>query len=464
MRRLCWRRMTPARRVGRWRLAWLALGSMLAFVPIARAQMPWLEPEDGDLLHVSKAEGLDAGQFSLRATHGTSSSDSEGTLALNRLVARYGLGRFVTLGVSTPHLAQVDGALEKSGLGDTNLSLKLHWRPYEDLPIRVGLRQSVSLPTGYEQERAGLLPFTSRQYDYSAQGLFQYDAQRGRRRLSVMLNPGVILPGGDLDSYATAGVGIEVAHVLPLGFGAAGEYYTRWSLVSHQFDAEAFVGFDHALFSGFGLDVGMKRKLLQSAATQAEMHLGLSFTWPQGQTDVLEVETPTRERAALLVRPIDCRVPDPHGVSAAISQEIRTRAHTTGGPLTVFVASTPNDDLVGLSGIRHYELLIHLLAIEDSAVEGHSVPLLLRTARGQARITVAIELISPDGATVVKRASYTGEASRLLDVDLAPPSSSTAGTITPDEVKATLRSQAVRDLVADILRGSIHAMDERDNP
>lgn len=464
MRRNCWTRPTGARRAGRWNVALFALGVVLTFASSARAQMPWLEPEDGDFLHVSKAEGLDAGQFGLRATHGTSSSDTEGTLALNRLVARYGLGRFAELGVSTPHLAQVDGALQKSGLGDTNLSLKLHWRPYEDLPIRIGLRQALSLPTGYEQERAGLLPFTSRQYDYSAQGLFQYDTRRGQRRLSVLLNPGVILPGGDLDSYATAGVGLEVEHVLPFGFGAAGEYYTRWSLVSHQFDAEAFVGVDHALFAGFELDAGMKRKLLQSTATSAEMHLGLSFTWPRGQTDVLEVETPQRERAALLVRPIDCRVPDPNGVSDAISQELRTRAHTTGGPLTVFVASTPNDDLVGLSGIRHYELLIHVLGIEDSAVEGHSVPLLLRTARGKARITAAIELIAPDGTSVVKRASYTGDASRLLGVDLAPPSSSIAGKITPDEVKATLRAQAVRDLVAEILRGSIRAMDERDNP
>ncbi len=428
------------------------------------AQMPWLEPEDGDLLHVSNAEGLKRGQFRLRASHGSSTAESEGSLVWNRVIAQYGLGHFLTLGLSTPHLAQQDGVLQKSGLGDTNLSLKLHWRPYEDLPVQVGLRQSISLPTGYEQERVGLLPFTSRQYDYTAQGLFQYDAISGRRRVSALLNPGVILPGGDVDSYATAGFGLELAHILPFGFDGAGEYYTRWSLVSHEFEAEAFVGVSHPLFLGFDVDFGAKRKLLQAEATKAEMHLGLSFEWPRGETDVLEVTTPKRERAALFVHPIECRVPDPRNVAGMLSQEFRTRAHTGGNPLTVYVSTLPNERVDALAGIRHYELVVRVLSIEEGSVEGYSIPLVLNAPRGKTRITAQFELIAPDGSTVAKRATLTGSASRGLGVDLVPSSGSIAGKVTPDEIKDVLREHATRDLAAEILRTAIHSIDERDAP
>lgn len=443
-----------------------ALGALWLICSLApaRAQMPWLEPEDGDLLHVSTAEGPDPGQFHARALRTGETTAANGTLLLNRAQVQYGLSRWVALGFSIPYLAQQDGLLEKSGLGDTNLSLKLHGRPYEDLPIRVGLRQSISLPTGFEQESDGLLPFTSRQYDYSAQGIFQYDALSGARRLSAYLNPGILLPGGDVDSYATAGFGLSLQKILPFGLGAHGEYYTRWSLVTKEFDAEAFVSVNRELFWGLGVDIGAKRKLLQEEVVDPELHLGLTFDWPRSGGDVLEVRTTRVSRAALLVLPLELKTADPHGCAQVIAEEFRARAHSAGGPLTVFVRTLPGEHLEALGTVRHYELAVRILAIEEGAVEGHSIPLLLRAARGHTRITAQMELISPDGYSVVHREVLTGHASRGLGFDLAPASTSVEAKITPDEVKGALRLSAARDLAEQILRSAVTAMDQRDNP
>lgn len=438
--------------------AWFVLA-----VP-AHAQLPWLSPETGDLFHVSSAEGPSPGQFDVRFRRGMMESDELGKVLVNRFVAGYGMNSKFVFGLSVPHLAQRVNELYKDGLGDTELSLKAFVRPYPDMPIRVGLRQTLSLPTGYENERDGLQSFSSKHYDYTAQALFQFDSQRGEQAVSVYLNPGVILPGGDLDAYATAGLGLRFQKVIPLGFGGQAEYFTRYDLATEHYDAEVSLGLDHEILWGLGLEVGGRRKLLQTEAADPEMHLGIRYAWPGDEHDLLEVQSPKKPRAALLVHPIESRVPDPFAVGAAIAEAMRNHGNKGGKPLTVYVRSIGGEHLEAMASERHYELSVRLLDIEDGGIGGLSVPKLLRAPRAQTEIIAQMELIAPDGYTVVARSVLHGTAHRGLGVELAPASTSLESRITPDEVKEALRTEAAHDLATQILTLALTTIDARDKP
>lgn len=428
----------------------------------ASAQLPWLAPEDGDLFNVSRADGIERGRFLARLRHSAEQLPDSSDVVMTRFLLEYGLGEHVNVGLSVPHLAQKNGLLHKEGLGDTNLSLKVHLQPYPDLPFRVGLRQSLSLPTGYENERHGLRSFTSREYDYSAQALFQYDGERGGRSVSVVANPGVLLPGGELDSYVTGGFGLALDGILPLGFEGFGEYYTRWNLVSHEFDASIAFGAGREVAFGLGIEAGARRRLLQEEAEAPELHLGVSWGWPKHQADEFEVELPRRPRAALLVLPLESMVPDPRGVMNSITTQFRNEASHGAPPLAVYVRTIPGEHVEALARNRHYELLVRILSIEEGTVEALSVPLLLRAPRASAKLTAQMELIAPDGFTVAARSVIQGSAKRSIGAELVPTSTSLASLVVPDEIKNELREKAAADLATQILRAALAAIDSRD--
>ncbi len=449
----------------------LVLGLGLAGAPggTARAQIAWLGSEDGEILNVSSADGPPAGSPYVQMSRSTERSDVRGTVVISRLRALYSVTPEVTFGISGLHLDQSMGDLHKRGLGDTNLSLKLHLAPWPDQPIRIGLRQTLSLPTGYEKEFDGLAPFTSRENDYTAQVLAQYVSPE----FAAYVNPGVLLPGGDADSYLTGGLGL--AYQLPLRLDFRGEYYTRWDMVTRKFESETYLGLHRPLILGLGVQAGMKRRLLQQEEVDPEFRFGLTFGRDRAQVGQLYA---FRERAdtGLLVHSVETAIPDPYGLGREFSESFR--AEPVGGRTqpAVYVASvreTPpatggvvlpraSEWVTTFSTPRNYELNVKILEMRDAEVGGLDLSPLARVSRARTTVVGQCELIAPDGYSVLTRRLYTGTAAKLLGVQLAPESGSLAATQAPDEVRGRLRRQAVRDLMRQVRDDAIQTIQMRD--
>lgn len=470
------RRRRPERRWDSGPSAWAAIVvlGLGIFARPSMAQVTWLNPEDGEILNVSSADGPPPGRPFFQFRHGEEVSDARGTVTFSRLRLLYAVTPKVTLGVSTVHLDQILGDLQKRGMGDTQISLKLHYQPWPEQPIRVGLRQSLSLPTGYDQEHDGLQPFTSRRNDYAVQGLAQYVTPK----FAAYLNPGLLLPGGDVDSYVTGGIGLGYA--FPMGLDVRGEYFSRWSMVSHDFESDIFVTARKNLFWGLAVEGGVKRRLLQESAIDPEVQLGL--TLGRDRSSIGELYSfRQRSDTGLLVHELRMIPEDPHGVGRELMEAFRS---TPGGgkdqPL-VYVRPGHGGDLasaapaglgrppVSRGGVyeilptpRNYELNITILRIEDGEIGGLDLGPIARVARAKTHITAQCELIAPDGYSVLTRRTYRGSASRTLSAVLAPDSGSIESMVTPDETRASLREAAARDLMRQIRDDAIRTIQLRD--
>lgn len=428
------------------------------FGATARAQIAWLNFEDGDILNVCSAEGPPPGRPFIQARRSNEKSTLRGEMLFNRARLAYGVTGNITMGVSTVHMQQSLGDLHKTGMGDTNLSLKLHYAPFGDLPVRVGLRQSLSVPTGYELEHPDLAGFTSRENDYSAQLLLQYSVPR----FSAYVNPGVLLPGGDANSYYTGGLGVRF--VLPLGLDAQGEYYTRWDMVEERFESEIFGGIRIPLLWSLAVQGGMKKRLLQGEQVEPEVHMALSLgreRRPAG--DLFEIRGRGLGLTGLLVHPIESMAPDPYGVSSDLAGLFRTDRSGGEEHLKVYVRTLEDPYPADRITDRRYELNVQLLEIREGGIGGFELPRVLRAPRARTEIVAQAELIAPDGYSVVRRAVYRGTASAGLGVDLIPESGSRASMVTPDDVRTKLRKAAVEDLSVQILRDVVRSMHLRDS-
>jgi hypothetical protein len=430
---------------------------LLLFVPArpAAAQSSWLDFEDGEILNVSSADGPPAAEPFFQVRHSVEHSTLRGRMAINRMRVLYGVNSWLTAGVAGVHLEQSFHEFHKKGLGDTNLLLKVHYRP-GDLPLRIGLRQSLSIPTGYEMERDGLARFTSGHNDYTAQVLVQaLDS-----RFSTYVNPGVFLPGGDEGACLTGGLGFVCT--LPLHLDGRGEYFTRWNMVDHKFDSEIFASVRVPMVLGLSVQAGLKRHLLQKEQVDPEVQLSLCFGRDRTpDTDVFEVRTPEHRTATgLLVHPIETTVPDPYGVAHELSESFRTgRADR----LAVYVRTYSAQQVEPARGGRTYELNLRILQIDEADVSGLDAPPVIRIPRSRTEITAQYELIAPDGYSIVRRDVLHGVASKLIGFSLIPESGSVDATVTPDEVRTRLRASAARDLAGQILRDVTQAIDERDS-
>lgn len=447
----------------------LAIGVSGAGFDRACAQVTWLNTEDGEILNVSSADGPPPGRPFMQMRRSIERSTLRGTMVLSRLRALYGVTPNVTAGVSALHLQQQLGDLEKRGLGDTNLSLKIHYAPWPDQPIRFGLRQTLSIPTGYEKEMDGLAPFTSRQNDYSAQLLAQYVTPG----FAAYANPGVQLPGGKADSYLTGGLGLAMR--LPLGFDLRGEYYTRWDIVTRQFESETYLGMRRHLAFGIGVQAGMKRRLLQDETVDPEFQLGLTLGRDRTQAGQLYA---FRERAdtGLLVHSVQTAIPDPFGLGREFSESFRSEPVGGRTQPAVYVASVREDApatggiaisrasewVTTLSTPRNYELNVKILGMRDAEVGGLDLSPVFRVSRARTTVVGQCELIAPDGYSVLTRKLYQGTAAKLLGVQLAPESGSLAASQAPDEVRNRLRRDAVRDLMRQVRDDAIQTIQMRD--
>jgi len=424
----------------------------------ARAQIQWLNFDDGEILNVCSAEGPPVGEPFLQFRQSTEISTLRGDLTQTRLRFLYGITSNITCGVSTVHLHQVYGRYEKKGLGDTNLSLKLHLHPSSALPIRLGIRQTLSIPTGYEREADGLARFTSRENDYSAQGLVQYS----NPKFSAYLNPGVLLPGGDAPSYLTGGLGL--AFTLPYNLDLRGEYYTRWDMADHKYESQIFACARRMIHWNLSVQLGMKRLLLQQEQVDPEFQVAFSFgrdRTPEGQ--VYEARRVTRPPVALLIHPIVVLPPDPEGVATELTHALRLDDRAAHRALAMHVAGMPGAVSPEILAQRHYELNIKLINYNDRSVGGIEGEPVARVERARAEITVEVELVAPDGYTVLWREVCRGEASQFPRITLAPDSGALASAIVPDDVRVHLRRAAARDLARKVVADVGGLIERREN-
>jgi len=491
----------PAPLGSAWLLALLLLLGPATVAPLAPlgagpacAQVEWLSFEDGEILNVASADGPPAGAPFLQFRRSTEKSDARGRMTISRARFLYGVTPHVTAGVSGTHLEQELEERFKRGLGDTNLQLKLHFQPWREHPIRVGLRQTLSLPTGYERESDGLAPFTSRHNDYAAQLLFQYVTPG----FAGYLNPGVLLPGGDADSRWTGGVGLAFA--LPFGLDARGEYFTRYNMVTRDFESETYIGARKNLWWGLALQGGMKRRLLQDGKIDPEIQLGLCLGRDRGGI-AKQYAFRQRTDTGLIVHPVEMRIPDPHGLGHEFTRTFQAEPTTAKNQPLVFVrpvpaagaygSATPNASNPGFGSPgagrmgaaggalwpdpaasarryeipvtpRNYELNVKILQVYDAEVSGVDLSPVARVARAVTTVVGESELIAPDGYSVLGRKLFHGRASKLIELSLVPEPGSLESIVPPDEVKASLRTRAVRDLTRQIRGDAVATIQLRD--
>jgi len=86
-----------------------------------------------------------------------------------------------------------------------------------------------------------------------------------------------------------------------------------------------------------------------------------------------------------------------------------------------------------------------------------------RVERARAEITVEVELVAPDGYTVLWREVCRGEASQFPRITLAPDSGALASAIVPDDVRVHLRRAAARDLARKVVADVGGLIERREN-
>ena len=434
--------------------------ALLALLPgVSSAQITWLNFEDGDVLNVSKASGLEPGHVRIDLIRSLEDSDVHGQILSHHFNFLYGLTPRITLGASSRFLDQRNGDLFKSGMGDSNVFLKAHWN-LGTSPFSLGLRQSLTLPTGYELERPGLVPFTTTHNDYAVQALVSYRT----RRLGIHLNPGVIVTGGDNPTYLTAGGALELERFLPLGLNLAGEYFTRWNMVAEKFESDVFLRFDRALFWGLSADVGVKRRLLESSTTRAEWRFGLSLGRVHDRdADSRYLPPPRFAPVRLSLDPVGSEIPDPTGVAAQLYEELRMTGYLQSHGVPVLIRAGDEVTAGSEDPLRGYRLQLRVLNLEDGRVGGFRVPMLIEAPRAEAEMHVLVRLLDRNGLPLGREVVFDARVSQGLGTVLAPMTTSYERKIVPDEIRTHLRQRVVEKLARDIAEVNAEVIGSRES-
>lgn len=441
------------------RVAALVLGCLLAgLLTAARpepasAQIEWLNFEDGDALNVSSGLFLPAGRFEARGERGLERSADRGEVLIHRFRLTYSLTPYLSVGGSTVHYQQRRDDLFKDGMGDSDLFVKLGFQPWKHLPFHLGLRQSLSLPTGFEQERAGLAIFTSRHNDYTAQALLTYET----RGLRIDLNPGVIVTGGDAPTYLTIGGALALQDVTWFDLDLQGEYFTRWNMVTESFETDVFGRVERPLFWGVSVHAGVKRRLLQSSEIDPEIRFGLSLGRPSLRD--LYIPEPSRTPVHLAVPAVMPMFADPYGYGDQLHDRLRTVPEGRTDSHIVYLDTMTAGEVTAQIG-RTHELRLRLLELDEGRVSGTRIPMLLKAPRAQTRMSVQLEVIGPSGIPLQRPKILEAEASRGLGTELAPSSMSYEILVVPDEIKQSLREEVLREMAAQIVETAARIVSE----
>jgi len=437
----------------------LALGAAATHASPAIGQITWLNPEDGDVVNVSTAHVLDPGMTTIGISRSLEKSDRHGEILFHRFRVEYGLRSNFSVGVSSRHLEQNFGDEFKKGLGDSNVFAKLR------LPVTprhsslsFAIRQSLTLPTGFEEERNELAPFTTRHNDYTAQLSGSFRA----RGIAVHMSPGVILPGGDAPTFLSFGSAVELDDVLPFGLDIAGEYFTRWNMVEEDFETDVSLEAERALFWNLGATVGVKRRLLESQTVDPEVRLGLTFgqshssprgPFPRHQPDAVPVR--------LRIDPISSLVEDPYGVLGLLDSSFANQGPRYDEGVSVFVQSPRTSAVENSTGDGDYRLQMRLLDFREGEIEGFKIPKIFKAPKAETRLFVEAVLFGHDDLPLSRPVVIEARVSQGLGAQLIPMTTRIRQMVVPDEVRNGLREDVVKKMTEIILDQTTEVISER---
>lgn len=402
------------------------------------------EPEallvhDGDLLSTCDARGPGPQRLALRCGLATGESDRWGTLQTTSLRAEYGLLEQLSAGIAVAFHSEsrASGAatLAKTGPGDTRLFLRWTYPSRWDLPITLGLRPALRIPTGYDREADSLAPFTSRTVDAELLGL----ATLATDHLDVFFNPGLSLPGEDRDTELLAGLGLRIHGGLPLGLALAGEYATRYNLPQQSYRHEVFGALGLPLPYALQAEVGLRKQLIEQESTQPELTLRLGLgLWRDPPPRAALREQPAQ---ALWLAPVAVRVPDPRGLADATRRELEKALLSERG-VELRSAASADAALVTLE-IRR---------IAEGTARGPSIPRLLATPRATCVAEAWLTLSDAGGRLVYDERPLRVEVRRGTGIQLVPNEGDEDTWVPTGEVRERLRADLARALAREAAR------------
>ncbi len=418
-------------------LALAACGPRAAAVPPSRedyAAVP--APPAGDIQLISSAYGpaLQEFWFSVRRA---SRSDSVESYSSTEFHLQYGLSRRTAIGVTALHLQHDLGSgptgrpVNKRGAGDTRVFVK--WvAPVGRSPnLAVGLRPSLRVPTGYDREWDGLLPFTTGTIDFELSGLVAYETPK----LGLYFNPGISLPGGKWHNELLGGLGIDLRGGLPLGLRAKAEYCTRYDIPGEDFQHAAFAALERDLVLGIALQVGYRKELVQGEDPGAEFTLGFS----RGRLTHIP---PATLRAP--VTPITARIevpeigfaePDPLGLGPQLREALVRELSGCAG-LSASLEDRKAD----------YTAHVEVLSVSERTGRSLSIPKVLATPRAVYEVAAQVTVYDPAGKTVMDRKPVNLRVTRGMGMMLFPTAGDEDARVPSPQTRSALRVEVVEEL------------------
>jgi hypothetical protein len=400
--------------------------------PVEYADIPG--PAAGDILSVSSVTGPPPGSFWASGLMSQRSDSLESFRAMSFSLL-YGLHPRACFGVTASHYLQDRGTgpngvpINKQGPGDTRVYLK--WRaPMTDTgPLYVGLRPGLRVPTGYDRDGPGLLPFTTGTLDFELLALLSFETPR----VGVHLNPGISLPGGKWHNELLAGVGFDVRGGLPLGLKLKGEYFTRFDIPAERFRHEIYGSVGHPIPLGLTLEVGFRKRLAENEDTGAMMSLRLGLG-PGGGMPAVLITPPRAKPTRILIPPVATTAEDPTGMGPLlratlvreISQHKGLSASTAGG--------------------ADYTATLEIVSVQEASGRSLSIPKILVTPRATIEITAAMTLTDGQGSAIIDRVPLNMNLSRGMGMKLLPTRGDEDTWIPTAQTRAALRNKGLRNL------------------
>ena len=418
-------------------LSWLASATLPPSVAQAEEALTYgdiPDPLGGDLWRVSSAAGPPIRTFSIAARMTGREHAGE---SFSSLVAtlQYTLHPLVTFGASAGHYALDRGVgatgkpLNKRGPGDTRVFFKLRAPSSASMPLSVGLRSSLRIPTGYDQEADGLLPFTSRSVDAEFLALIAYETPE----VGVYFNPGISLPGEDWHNELLGGLGVDVRDGLPLGFRAKGEYFTRFDLPEEKLRHEIFGSLAHDIPFGLSLEFGIHRELLAGDEAASEWMLSLGMGRPDWRASLPPMGRHTDRGIRVAVAPVTTRVADPHGAATRLQGTVvRAVGEWAGFEGTI----TADAD---------YTAHLEILQLDEGNGRGLSIPKILATPHVSVRLLAEVSIEGPQGM-ILDRLPVTIEEKRGTGMRLLPSGKDEDTWVATTQSRSALREEGVRAL------------------
>jgi len=403
---------------------------------------------DGDLLSTCDARGLGPQRFAFRCGLASGESQRWGTLRTTALRAEYGLLDNLSAGLSASFHSESregsGGLLTKQGPGDTRLFLRWSHPSRWALPVTLGLRPALRIPTGYDRDAEGLAPFTTRTVDVELLGLATLETEK----LDVFLNPGISLPGEDRATELLAGLGLRVHGGLPLGLALGGEYFTRYNLPERGYRHEAFASLGASLPLGLQAEVGLRKQLIDEEQTRPEIALRFgSGLWRR------DPRLPDRRAEAahsIVLAPVTALGEDPRGLAAAAGRELQAVLQRQPG---VEIRADADPEAPRLS--------LAIAELREGTERGLSVPKLLASPQATCEVHAWLRLADARGNVIYKERPLRVKVKRGMGMLLAPNEGDEDTWVPAGEVRERLRRDAARELAREAGRLALAWLDEQ---